>query len=103
MLGIGLVMSAVQISAIAIWIVKGIWIPFAAGMPFVILFGVLITRMYHRNAMYICAECNSAFQPTLGNFIFSAHTPKTRKLTCTKCGHTGYCVETYAANQEGDK
>jgi DNA-binding transcriptional MerR regulator/DNA-directed RNA polymerase subunit RPC12/RpoP len=96
MLGVGLIMSAIQISTIAVWIIKGIWIPFAVGIPFVILFGVLTTRMYHRNAMYICAECNSTFRPTLGNFIFSAHTPKTRKLTCTKCGHTGYCVETYA-------
>lgn len=95
MLGVGLIMDAIQIGAIALWIVKGIWLPFAIGMPFVILFGVLLTRMYYRNTTYICAECNATFRPPLGKFIFSAHTPKTRKLTCTKCGHTGYCVETF--------
>lgn len=99
MLGVGLVMSAIQISTIALWIVRGIWIPFAVGMPFVILFGVLITRMYYKNTAYICADCNATFRPKLRNFIFSAHTPKTRKLSCSKCGHTGYCIETYAKGE----
>jgi DNA-binding transcriptional MerR regulator/DNA-directed RNA polymerase subunit RPC12/RpoP len=99
MLGVGIIMDAIQIGAVALWIVKGIWIPFAIGMPLVILFGVLLTRMYYKNTAYICAECNATFQPTFRNFIFSAHTPKTRKLSCTKCGHTGYCVEVYAKDK----
>ncbi len=96
MLVVGLIMDAVQIGAIVLWVVKNIWIPFAIGMPFVILLGILMTRMYYRNTAYICAECNAAFTPKLGKFLFSAHTPKTRKLTCERCGHTGYCVETHA-------
>ena len=96
MLAVGLVMDAIQIITVVLWIVKGIWLPFAIGMPFVILFGVLLTRMYYKNTAYICAECNATFRPTLGKFIFSAHTPKTRKLICTKCGHNGYCVETFS-------
>lgn len=96
MLAVGLVMDAILISAVVLWIVKGIWLPFAIGMPFVILFGVLLTRMYYKSTSYICAECSATFRPTLGKFIFSAHTPKTRKLTCTKCGHNGYCVETFS-------
>ena len=96
MLGVGVVMDAIQIGTIALWIVRGIWLPFAIGMPFVILFGVLLTRMYYKNTVYICAECNATFRPTLRKFIFSAHTPKTRKLSCTKCGHTGYCVESFS-------
>lgn len=98
MLGVGLVMDAIQIGAIALWIVKGVWLPFAIGMPFVILFGVLITRMYYKNTAYVCAECNITFRPKLKEIFFSAHTPKTRKLTCEKCGHKGYCVEVYAKN-----
>lgn len=96
MLVVGLIMDAIQIGAVTLWIIRGIWLPFAIGMPFVILFGILLTRMYYTNAAYICAECNATFHPTLGKFLFSAHTPKTRKLTCEKCGHTGYCVEVYA-------
>jgi DNA-directed RNA polymerase subunit RPC12/RpoP len=95
MLGVGLAMDAIQIGAIASWIAKGIWLPFGIGMPFVILFGILLTRMYYKNTAYICAECNAAFRPALGKFLFSAHTPKTRKLTCKNCGHTGYCIETF--------
>ena len=98
MLMMGLAMDGIQIAAIALWITKGIWLPFAIGMPFVILFGVMLTRMYYQNTAYICAECNATFRPSLKQFLFSAHTPKTRKLTCSKCNHTGYCVEVYAEN-----
>ncbi|HEX3026956.1 MAG TPA: MerR family transcriptional regulator [Clostridia bacterium] len=94
MLILGLVMDAIQIAALILWIVKGIWQPFAIGMPIVILLGVLVTWMYCKNTDYICPECNVQFKPTLHDFLFSSHTPKTRKLTCPKCGHTGYCVET---------
>lgn len=96
MLGVGLFMDAIQIGTVVLWILQGIWLPFAIGMPFVILFAVLLIRMYYQNTAYICAECNTIFRPPLGQFVFSAHTPKTRKLTCTKCGHIGYCVETFA-------
>ncbi|HCC35342.1 MAG TPA: MerR family transcriptional regulator [Ruminococcaceae bacterium] len=96
MLAVGLIMDAIQIGTVVLWIVKGLWLPFAVGMPLVILFGVLLTRMYYKNTAYICAECNTIFRPSLGQFLFSAHTPKTRKLKCTKCGHKGYCVETLA-------
>lgn len=93
MLGIGLLMDAIEIVTLILWIAKGIWQSFAIGMPFVILLGILITRMYYKNTEYICAECNTRFKPTLGKFLFSNHTPKTRKLKCPKCGHIGYCVE----------
>ncbi len=90
---VGLVMDVIVIGSVALWIVKGIWQPFAIGMPFAIWLGILITRMYYKNTEYICAECNIRFKPTLGKFLFSAHTPKTRKLKCPECDHIGYCVE----------
>lgn len=93
MLIIGLIMDAIQIGAVVLWIAKGTWHPFAIGMPLVILMGILTTRMYYRNTEYICAECNTRFRPTVGKFLFSGHTPKTRKLKCPQCGHFGYCVE----------
>jgi len=93
MLIIGLLMDAVEIGTLVIWISKGIWQPFVIGIPIVILVGILLVRMYYKSTEYICAECNTRFKPTLGKFLFSNHTPKTRKLKCPKCGHTGYCVE----------
>ena len=99
MLGIGFGMNAVQLVTIILWIQKGIWLPFAIGMPLLIWGGVFLTRLYYRNTEYICPECNAGFKPAFKQFLFSAHTPKTRKLTCVKCGHTGYCVEVSAENQ----
>ncbi|WP_332236986.1 MerR family transcriptional regulator [Sporolactobacillus sp. KGMB 08714] len=93
MLILGLIMDAIQIVALILWIIRGIWQPFAIGMPLVILLGVWMTWMYSKNTDYICVACNTQFKPTLGQFLFSKHTPRTRKLKCPKCGHTGYCVE----------
>jgi DNA-binding transcriptional MerR regulator/DNA-directed RNA polymerase subunit RPC12/RpoP len=93
MLILGIIMDIVEVGTLILWIARGIWQPFAIGMPFVILLGILLTRMYYKNTDYICAECNAQFKPPLGEFLFSRHTPKARKLNCPKCGHTGYCVE----------
>ena len=93
MLVIGLLTDAVEIGTLVLWITQGIWQPFAIAMPFAILMGILMVRIYYKNTQYICAECNTKFKPTLGKFLFSNHTPKTRKLKCPKCENTGYCVE----------
>lgn len=99
MLAIGLMMDAIEIGALAFWIARGVWLPFAVGMVIVILMGISMTWMYCRNTDYICAECNERFKPALREFLFSKHTPKTRKLTCPKCGYMGYCVEVAAENK----
>jgi DNA-binding transcriptional MerR regulator/DNA-directed RNA polymerase subunit RPC12/RpoP len=96
MLIFGIVMDIIEIGTLLLWIVKGVWLPFVICIPVVITIGYLITRMYYRNTAYICPECNAKFRPTFGNFVFSKHTPKTRKLKCTACGYAGYCVETFA-------
>lgn len=101
MLVVGIFMDLIEIGTIVLWITRGIWLPFAVGMPIVIVMGILITRMYYRNAAYICPECSAAFRPRMKEFIFSKHTPKTRKLRCTHCGYLGYCVETYADAKTG--
>ncbi len=93
MLAVGLIMDAIQIGAIVVWVMTGIWLPFAIGMPIVIALGALTVRMYYKNTAYICPECGETFKPSLSRWFFSAHTLKARKLTCGKCGHTGYCVE----------
>ena len=100
MLIVGLIMDAVEIWTILLWIRKGIWWPFAVGMPLVIVAAAILIRMYYRNAAYICANCGAHFKPTVWKFIFSAHTPKTRKLTCPACKATGYCVEIGADGSE---
>ena len=84
--------------AIILWIVIGIWIPFAAYTPIHFLICALLVRFLHRNTKYICPECNSVFRPPLRKFWRTSGN-RTRYLTCTECGHAGYCVEVYADNR----
>jgi len=89
----GVPVSVFQWTAIVLWIVKGwwwlfvIWAVVAAGT---VAFAV---RYYYRSAAYICPQCHEVFVPGKKDFLFSAHTPDTRKLTCTRCGRRGFCVE----------
>ena len=48
MLGIGMIMSSFEIVSIILWAVTGNWIPFAVGMPIVILLGCLLTTLYYQ-------------------------------------------------------
>ena len=92
MLAVGILMDVIQLGTVLLWIFKGIWWPFAAGMPAVILMGILITVMYHRNVAYICPNCSVSFKPLMRKLLFSRQTAKTLLLTCPGCGQTGYCV-----------
>ena len=91
-------LGILQWAAILLWIFKGIWWPFIAWVVLVIPFGFWATRYYYRKTAYICPQCHEVFRPTMKEMIFVNHTQKTRKLTCTKCGHHGFCVETYGGD-----
>ncbi len=92
---IGLLMDAIQIAALMVWILEGIWLPFLLSIPVVILMGIWISYIYYHNTVYICPECHTVFKPRIREAFFARHTPCTRKLTCSTCGHKGFCVETY--------
>lgn len=96
MLIVGILLDIVQVVTIVLWITKGIWWPFAVGMPLVIIVAAMLVKMYHTNTAYICPECHVKFKPGLKNFFFAKHTSKTRKLKCTNCGKVGYCIESFA-------
>jgi len=90
------ILSIPQLAFIALWIAKGNWIPFVAWFPIQTLFGILLAKHHFKDAAFICAECNSVFKPTFGVVMKTSGTIKARWLTCTNCGHAGYCVETIA-------
>ncbi len=92
---IGLPISLLQIGGILLWIFKGIWWLFAAWAVLVIPFGILLTRYYFARVAYVCPECKETFKPKSKEAFWAAHTLKTRKLTCPRCKHKGYCVEIY--------
>ncbi|MBR7188863.1 MAG: MerR family transcriptional regulator [Clostridia bacterium] len=91
----GLPVNVLQWVTILLWIFKGVWWPFALWAVIAVPYGVWISRYYFRNTAYICPQCHTVFKPTFRQAFFARHTPKTRKLTCVKCGHHGFCVETW--------
>ena len=96
MISVGIVMDIIEIGTLIYWIKSGTWWPFAVGMCFVIAMGVWISAVYFRNTDYICPQCHEVFKPKFKEAFFAKHTPKTRKLTCPRCGHKGFCVEVYS-------
>ena len=91
----GLPLSILQIASVLLWIFKGIWWPFILWAIAAVTYGVLWSRYYYRHTAYICPQCHEVFRPAFREAFFANHTPNTRKLTCTKCGHHGFCVETW--------
>ena len=89
----GIPISILQCVSIILWIMKGFWWLFLIWAVIVIPYGILISRYYFRHVSYICPQCHTVFGPTFKEAFWARHTPATRKLTCTSCGHHGFCVE----------
>ena len=94
MLLAGIPMSLLEVTGIVLWIVNGVWWPFAVYLLLAVPFGILISRYYFRRVAYLCPQCHTVFRPVLKEAFFARHTPSARKLTCTCCGYHGFCVET---------
>jgi DNA-binding transcriptional MerR regulator len=94
----GLPVTALQWFSIIFWIVKGIWWPFALWVLIAIPWGILVSRYYFGHVKYICPECHEVFKPSLKEAFWANHTPTARKLTCTSCGHKGFCVEVWGGD-----
>ena len=91
-------LGILQWAAILLWIFKGIWWPFAVWVAAVIPYGVWAMRYWYRRVAYICPQCHGVFHPSFKEACFASHTPKTRRLTCVKCGRHGFCVETWGGD-----
>ena len=95
----GLPITALQWFSIIFWIVKGIWWPFVVWVLAAAVWGTLISRYYFHHVKYICPECHEVFKPALKEAFWANHTPTARKLTCTACGHKGFCVEVWGGDE----
>ena len=96
----GIQVTALQWFAIIFWIVRGIWWPFLVWVIVAAVWGTLVSRYYFNHVKYICPECHEVFKPTLKEAFWAKHTPTTRKLTCTACGHKGFCVEVWGGGEK---
>lgn len=81
--------------SIIYWIVTGAWWPVLAYLIAVIPYSIWVSRYYMGRVAYICPQCHEVFKPRKKEMFWARHTPNTRRVTCTRCGHFGFCVETY--------
>ena len=95
----GLPVTALQWFSILFWIFRGVWWPFVVWVLVAVPWGILVSRYYFDHVKYICPECHDVFKPTLKEAFWANHTPTTRKLTCTQCGHKGFCVEVWGGDE----
>ncbi len=94
----GIPVTALQWFSILFWIVKGIWWPFIVWVLVSAVWGTAVSRYYFNHVKYICPECHEVFKPALKEAFWANHTPTARKLTCTACGHKGFCVEVWGGD-----
>lgn len=99
----GIPIGIVEWTAIILWIVEGIWWPFAIYSLIAIPYAIWVSLYYFKRVAYICPQCHTVFKPNLKEAFWARHTPTARRLTCTKCGHKGFCVETYGEAIENEK
>ena len=96
----GLPVSALQCTAIVLWITHGFWWLFAAWVCIAIPWGIAVSAYYFGHVAYICPECHEVFRPSLKEAFWAYHTPKMRRLTCHTCGRKGLCVEVYTDKED---
>lgn len=93
---IGIPLGILQWGSILLLILAGIWWPLVVWAVIAVPYGIGVSRYYFKNVAYICPECHKIFKPKPKEAFWANHTPTLRKLTCTSCGHKGWCVETCA-------
>ncbi len=93
---LGTPVTIFQWVSIILWITHGFWWLFLIWLGVATIYGVTMSVCYFKRVAYICPECHTVFKPRFKEAFWASHTPSARKLTCTNCGHKGYCVETYA-------
>ena len=92
----GIPVTVLQWTSIVLWITNGLWWLFVAWACIAIPWGIAVSVCYFRRVAYICPECHEVFTPRFKEVFWAYHTPRTRRLTCPKCGRRGMCVEVYA-------
>ena len=102
LLAVGIPLDVIQLAIIILCIVTGLWWLFAVYVLFAIPLVVWLSKYYFDRVAYICPQCHEVFRPNVKEAFFANHTPTLRKLTCTSCGHKGFCIETYGKEDKNN-
>lgn len=100
MLITGIPVTALQWVAVVLWIVNGVWWPFLLWICVALVYGIFVSRYYFGHTAYICPECHEEFTGSFKETFWANHTPRTRRLTCPKCGVKRFCVEVYTNGKD---
>ena len=100
LLGSAIPMGVMEWTSILLWIIQGIWWPFALYTALAIPYTVWIFAFYCRKVAFLCPGCHQVFRAKKKEVLFASHTATTRKLTCPCCGRKGFCVETYGEEEK---
>ena len=96
-----ILLEILESGTLLLWIFTGNWLPYVICIPIVFVLAFGISYLYFTKISYLCPECHTVFRPSLKSAFFAPHTPTTRKLTCTCCNHTGFCIEVYREELSG--
>lgn len=99
---VGIPLDLAEIATVVLWVLKGIWWPFALWIAVDVVLGCCVVSYYLKRVAYICPKCHAVFRANWWEALFARHTPSTRKLTCSCCGHHGFCVETYDSREKSE-
>lgn len=99
MIIVGIFMDIAWIGTLVLGIITSMWWPFPLALVFVAVAGVWMIWRNQHHATFLCPACGAEFMTTFWRYLFSGHTPRTRKLTCPCCGLKDWCVERYHAKR----
>lgn len=95
LLSIGIPVEILEWGTLIYAFKTGAWWIFGLALALTAVSAVWLSVYYFKKVDYICPQCHTVFKPRFKQMFWARHTPTTRKLTCTHCGHKGFCVETY--------
>lgn len=96
----GIPISMLQWGSIILLISSRIYWPFIIWAVLAIPYAIWVSIYYFKNVAYICPQCHEIFRPKFKEALWARHTQTLRKLTCTCCGHHGFCIEVYGEEKK---